>query len=249
MKKHKVISLLLSASLIFSSLFFSLTAVNKAFAEQTEYFRVITKDTPFYISPAENNPLFYLPYTYYVKILGESDGFYHVECCPSSSAPSIDGYVPKDKLYKDNQMVTDAYPNVTITSSTTAVLYLDQSTSTQIQYIFPDRTMRYYGSITTDEGLLFYVGYNGKLGYVKESVVYPFTIADHPNKKTFLPEENLENLPNINESKAPSNKIFSLKVIIIGCLLFSGIIAMFMLLRFRRTPTVNAGYYDENEYE
>ncbi|MBQ3115458.1 MAG: hypothetical protein IJC07_00340 [Clostridia bacterium] len=249
MKKKSILSLLLSAFLILSSLLFSVSAVNKAFAQQTEYLRVITKDTPFYSDTTEGQPLFFLPYTYYVKVLGEKDGFYHVECCPSPSAPSIDGYVPKELLFKDSLEVSSPYPNVTITCATTAVLYFDAQALSPIQYVFPERTLRYYGSIDTEDGLLFYVGYNGKLGYVKEDVVYPFTIPDHPNKKTFLPKENVESAPNLKEPSENSNKLLSLKVIIIGCFVFAGGIALFMLFRLKKVPTTTTGYYDENEYE
>ena len=43
-----------------------------------------------------------------------------------------------------------------------------------LQYIFPEREMIYYGKLSSPQGIIYYVSYNDKLGYVKESNVYPF---------------------------------------------------------------------------
>ncbi len=249
MKKASFLSIILSVAIIFLATHISPQPSKRAVADQSEYLRIASQSTPFYKNPNDQIPLFYLPYTYYVKLLSISEDFYHVECFISATIPSIDGFVPKECLFLDGLTVSNPYPNLNLTSSTTAVLYADQNLKTQIQYIFPERNMRYYGSFSTEEGMLYYVGYNGKLGYIKESTVYPFAIPNHSNDLTFLPSEEVESGKQEQISEKAKDTAFSIKVLIIGCLMFAGIVALFVILKQRTTPTIRAGYYDENEYE
>ena len=69
----------------------------------TEYRRVIDDETGFYSSVMDANPLFYLPYTYYVKVLGEAGEFTHVEIHGEGGRAALDGYV-----YADQQAEVDA---------------------------------------------------------------------------------------------------------------------------------------------
>lgn len=230
-------------------------AENNVHAVSNGYLRVITEDTPFYKYANEENCLFYLPYTYYVKVLGEEGEMTHVECFGESLA-AIDGYVPTHLLFDDDLSVSSPYVDITLTTSTSAVLYSDISTSTPIQYVFPERQMRYYGSYPSGNETLYYVSYNGRLGYVKESEVYPFEISNHPNELSFIKEEEdvevsaPEVAPDLDQTQPQTNDFFSLKVIIIVCLLFAGIVALFVALKQKPLRSENGGgYYDENDYE
>lgn len=245
MKKFRIYLIALCLLALFSPL---LLNSYHASAAQIKYLRVINDDTPFYHSLESSEPLFYLPYTYYVKVLGNEDGFLHVECFISNSTPSIDGYVPEGVLFEDELPVVNPYVNVDIKTSTTAVLYSDSSLSTPVQYLFKDRNMRFYGTLPTDNGNIYYVEYNDRLGYVKESDVYPFIIPNHPNELTFIvPDQPIEQAPPATNTE--SDGLFSLKVVIIGCIVFAGIIALFVTLKYRPKRSVAAGYYDENDYE
>ena len=57
-------------SLLFLVLIFSVAFIQpKSTFAQSLYLRVITEDTPFYKNLEDAEPLFFLPYTYYVKII------------------------------------------------------------------------------------------------------------------------------------------------------------------------------------
>ena len=247
--KFAVIILLLTCVYTFAA---AAAHTERAGAEGGAYARIITEDTPFYSDPAGINMLFYLPYTYYVRVLDTGETLSHVECYGTGAA-ALDGYVPTDMLFYDGQSVQAPYANVTVTAACTAVLYEDASLSGAVQYIFEGRTMNYYGYLPESENSgIFFVSYNDKLGYVKESEVIPFTIPQHPNELTFLPQEEPEPLPEDNpaqnDEKASGGA--DLKLIIIVCLIFAGIIALFVV--FRKKPVSAAaasGYYDENDYE
>jgi hypothetical protein len=95
--------------------------------------------------------------------------------------------------------------------------------------------------------MLYFVGYNSRLGYVKETDLYPFTVPNHPNELSFLTPEQ----PSNNPQPAPeqNNDFFSLKAIIVLCLIFAGIIALFIALKVKPEKNVAISYYDENDYE
>ena len=214
----------------------------------TEYARVINDTTPFYKTEHDTTPLFYLPYTYYVKVLNKNQEFTHVQIHGENGIPGLDGYVPTNLLFYDNLDVITPYLNLDITTCGTAVLYQDQELGLQSQYVFAQRKLCYYGYLQTDKGMLYFVGYNGLLGYIEESKILPFTIENHPNELTFIvkPDENQEDTTPSTEVQ-PTD-LFGLKTAIVVCLLFAGLIALFIALGKKQVPT-KTGYYEENDYD
>ena len=222
---------------------FCLVNVAHAYTRQ-DYKRVINANTPFYSNVLDQTPLFYLPYTYYVKILNEINDFSHVEICGDNGQVAIDGFVPTEMLFFDGQQVLYPYLNFKVKTIDTTLLYLDAELSTPTQYIFAERELTYYGEFLSGQGKVFYVSYNNRLGYVKETDIYPFTIENHPNELTFLPKEEP-----MEESAMPNNQdFFSIKYIIIACLLFAGLFALFIALN-NKNKRQKFNYYEENDYE
>lgn len=224
----------------------SVTADVKYASAESAYMRVISYDTPFYKTPYDDAPLFYLPYTYYVKVLDVGNDYAHIECYGDALIAALDGYVPKDKLFSDGLEVSSPYLSLTITTLQTAVLYSDETLTTPLQYIFADRRLQYYGAIDSSQGIIYYVSYNNRLGYVKEADVYPFSITNHPNELTFLTPD----APEEPEQSAPvTEDFFGLKATVFVCLFFAGIIALLVALKQKPGKNAAASYYDENDYE
>ena len=209
-----------------------------------DYKRVINDTTPFYSNTLDQTPLFYLPYTYYVKVLDEIGNFSHVEICGDNGQIAIDGFVPTEMLFFDGQQVLYPYLNFKVKTLSTTLLYLDADLSTPSQYIFAERELTYYGEFVGAQGKVFYVSYNNRLGYIKETDTYPFTIENHTNELTFLPKEE----PIEESVKQSSQDFFSIKYIIIACLLFAGLFALFVALN-NKNKKQNFDYYEENDYE
>ncbi len=249
MLKKLSVFLLICATVLFP------LRVSYASAQTNPYRRVITEDTPFFADSLGRELLFYLPYTYYVRVLGDVGDFYHVECYGQGQTPALDGFVPKLVLYNDNLPVSLPYLNLTIKTYTDTVFYDNQSLTTSYQYIFPERNLSYYGKATAYDGTsLYFVAYNGRLGYVKESAVYPFAIENHPNELTFIiPDEPVFNPEQTPDNEQTSNDrtsdYFSLKVIIVVCLAFAGLIAIFIAFKPKMRKKNATAYYDENDYE
>ena len=221
------------------------TPPKRVFA-QSEYRRVITDTTPFYRSTIDDNPLFFLPYTYYVKVISQKDAFCHVEINSDNGRTGIDGYVPTEQLFYDGQEVLAPYLNLSILTVNTTVLYSDTTLTSSIQYIFAQRSLFYFGEYQTLEGKLFYVAYNNKLGYVKESDIMPFIINNHPNKLTFIKEPIQEES---QESYQSNNEFISIKTIIIICLLLAGFFGLFIALSNKNNASKKINYYEENDYD
>lgn len=243
---RKVLALLIAGLLLFPSF------TKTVHADSNEYLRIINEDTPFYSDSLGNNLLFFLPFTYYVKILGSINDFYHVEI-EGNSLVSIDGYVPKSLLFKDNLSVSNPYPVITVKTAKDCTFFKDKELSTPIRYLFNDRDMRYYGfaGVVQNERVYF-VSYNNQLGYVKESDISPFSIPLHPNEQTFIqkPEETPSS-PNENKGDIGENlhsPFSELSNAVIICLIIAGVLTLFIIFGKRKTTTASV-YYDENDYE
>ncbi|MBQ3219695.1 MAG: hypothetical protein IJB32_03795 [Clostridia bacterium] len=231
----------------FCSVYFTTNTANA----QAKYLRVITEDTPFYKNVSDTEPLFFLPYTYYVKVLSDGEVFTHVECQVTGSIPAIDGYVPTEMLFDDGLTVSEPYLNMAVKTATTALLFEDLSLTSPLQYVFSDREMIYLGRHVTKNNVnVYYVSYNNRLGYVKESDIYPFSITNHPNELTFIkPDPPIESTPNSPTESVDENNLLSVKILIIASLVFAGIIGLIFAVKHNPKRNTAITFYDENDYE
>jgi len=217
-----------------------------AFAE-SDYRRIIDHETPFYCDATATKALFYLPYTYYVKVLEYGQTLTHVECYGLGKSITLDGYVPTDKLFEDGLTVINPYMEKLIITQNTTVLYEDSNLLNPLQYVFASRELVYYGQSTAPDGkILFYVGYNNRLGYVTEDDIIPFEQSLHPNELTFLAPEPEPEQP--SQQVPDNNSLITVRTIIIICLFFAGLLALLIALK-KKPKNSGASYYDENEYE
>ncbi|MBQ0099512.1 MAG: hypothetical protein KBS91_03080, partial [Firmicutes bacterium] len=204
-----------------------------------------------YETQDKSTVLFILPYTYYVNVLGEKGNLYKVEIYGEGSSPSFLGYTEKENLMLETMEVISPYPKLQITTSASTILYSDCYCTDKLNYIFPDRKLTYYGSIENIDGSLSYlISYNDKLGYVKESAVYPFSIPNHPNPLTFIKEEeNTETISNNLEEKTNYSNNDLLKIGIFCSLLVAGVLGLYIAFRKKEKKPKTVNYYDENDYE
>ena len=230
---YKKLKFVFISLLIALSIFPTATSVK---AENNEYYRVIDSTTPFFQDLDTTELLFYLPYTYYVKVLGVSNNVAHIEY----GNTGIDGYTYFDKLFLETQEVLNPYPTLTLKTNETTLLYADKSLSKSLMYIFPDRTLDFYGRVDYQNEYIYLVSYSGKLGYVKESALYPFSLENHPNPLTFLPSESPKPTPQENRLLTP------FRIVIISCLLLAGIIALIISFKSKKSPNKIGDYYEED---
>ena len=244
-KKH-LTTLFFGTVLIFMTAFICETHVCEYTARaevKSEFLRVITEDTPFFSDKSADTPLFYLPYTYYVRVKDYGEVFTHVEY--GNDGAALDGYVPTDKLFDDGLTVIAPFPEITATTATTAVLYASAETTTAVQYIFGGRNLYFYGTYYSPQGkTLYYVGYNDRLGYVKEEDLVPFTLSYHPNELTFLTPDTPEQPEQKEPEKPSAQAVFDLRIAIIAVLGLAGLVALIVAFNKKPKTSPAASYYD-----
>ncbi len=246
MKSVKRFLAMLLFAFYFALNFSPFTLPVSALTVYNAYKRVIDTQTVFYEDKALTIPLFYLPYTYYVKILDEENGVSHIMCFGDGNVPAIDGYCLTESLFYDGLEVVSPYLSITVITQSNTPLFLDTLSTKIEQYIFPNRSLCYYGNILNSENKnMFFISYNGKLGYVLEDNVYPFTIPLHPNELTFLGKEREGG--ETTEEKNSSDDV--LRTIIICALSLTVLLAVIFIFSKKEKPTVSAGYFDENDFE
>ena len=213
------------------------------------YLRITSDDAPFYSGKTAESPLFYLPYTYYVRVISRGELFTYVEY--GSGGAAIDGYVPTEKLFFDGLTVENPYPSVKISTATVSVLYKDWALNSSLQYVFEGRELFFYGKYFSPQGKpLYYVGYNDRLGYVKEEDLVPFDIPPHPNELTFLtPEPTEEPSPAQPADTDGTESVSVLRIAIFAFLGLAGVISLIFAVNKKPKPSPAASYYDENDYE
>ncbi len=210
--------------------------------ELSTYKRVVTTDTPFYLDQNKTQILFYLPYTYFVKILEDLGELTHIECY-GNSLPKVDGYVPTNALLKWDTTPQNPYPDLTLTTNKACILYSDNALTKSIHLIFANRELSFIGvyhQVGQENAYMVY--YNEYIGYVKESDLLPFEMPLHPEP---MPSGEKEEGVEISTPSFTTNSI--LRYAVIGCLLLAGIIALIFSLRKKNKPT--SVFDGEADYE
>ncbi len=245
----KSLTLVISLLFITSSIFSVVSPARISLASTYRYLRVIDNETPFYADEHGTKLLFYLPYTYYVKLLYPGEIYSHIEY--SVNGIAIDGYTLSSKLFEDNQYTAKPYLNKTITTCSTAMLYSTVTDKQPIQYIFAERDLYYFGKYEINSENYYYVSYNNRLGYVNESQVYPFVIPEHPNELTFIQPDEPSTDVDVEENVSSDDGISdsTLRFIIIGCLIVAGFIALFIALYPKKRKENCSNYYNERDGE
>ena len=221
------------------------------YAVETRYARILSNNVGFYKDSERTNLVFYLPYSYYVKVLEQTDTFSHVECYGvNSSTTCIDGYVNTDELFFDGNTPINPYLDLSVTVKKETAIYTDAFLSDKIQNVFSGRTLNYYGFTTDTNGnYLYFVEYGDKLGYVRESDVETFSLSNHPYP---IPEPPKEETPDDsttdNQNTNKKGFTFNFQTIIIVCLCFATIVILLIIFK-PTSKKVAVSYYDENDYE
>lgn len=212
------------------------------------YGRVIERDVGFYKDPQAEELLFYLPYTYYVKIEDGGESIVRAELFGSGySTPAIDGYVYADELYFEEDPPVSPFFEKTLTTCAPAGFYADSGGEKLIRHIFENRTLKLYGYVYGADGsFLYFADYNNELGYVKEESVYPFEFTPHP---TPLPAAEEPEIPP-EEPPAEGESGLGLKIAVIVSLILAAALILAFSVRpaKKREADGEEGAYNDNEY-
>ncbi|MBE5743476.1 MAG: hypothetical protein E7358_02030 [Clostridiales bacterium] len=189
-------------------IFIALPPITVVKANSETYARILCEDAVIYHDSNLSQPIFTLPYSYYVKIelessnstkisFGDSDGVY----------PQIIGYINPNKLTFINYVPVSPYPKIKVSTDVSDVLFNDFEQKKPYFNIPMNEVMYYYGETVNLDKTLCYVYYSKKLGYVDKISLNPFSVPLHPDEIKFSDNGGANDGANIDSESTPSNAI------------------------------------------
>ena len=209
---------------------------HKTFADTSTYARITQSGIYIYSTPNENDGLFTVPQSYFVKIIGELDDFYYVSYL-NDTAPfkEIKGYCKKSQVE-----LVDYTPNTPFLEYKIKVTY-------SVGESIPNNPLSsytldavYYGEFNFGTSVYYYVNINGEFGYVPQNsaseVNYPINTERTPTQ-TQIPE-------NVTNKTSQNNAV---RIVLICALSVFAIGAVYFLFKPQRIKTPPNPFYDETE--
>ena len=254
--------LILSAvtvAVFFNCAFFSLSATDGNASQLPSWVRVTQEETWLYKNPSAlaSEKLFILAYSYYAKVLEETqNGFYYVELMENSSGfVKIYGYVLADQVTPQQEApVAPTYPTlfVTVKDSTTILFSLPSSTSSSVCAVYEGQALYYFGTYPVGDNLWYFVRYAQSLCYVHSPCVTMPNLSLHP---TPLPKEEIvtpETEPPATdqqpEIKEETNELSQLQIAIIAIVCLLSLVVV-VILFLPAKPKKQNFYRDDSPQE
>lgn len=154
----------------------------KVKANTSEYARVLTDNAVIYEDQNLSEPLFTIPYSYYVKIEENLNGITKVSYGDSSNNyPKIVGFINSEELTIVDYIPTNPYYVIKVSTDTADVLFNDVKQTSPYFNVPKNEVMYYYGEIEYLDNLLCLVYYSKKLGFIDKTCLNPFTITLNPD--------------------------------------------------------------------
>lgn len=158
-----------------------------AYAENArEYARVLNENTPFYSDPSCKILKFYLPYSYFVRIIKTGTEATRVIYMENALAPAREGYVKTADLYVCDYVPESPYPQLKLTLKNDEILFSSPADGDALVVLTAGDYAYYYGETQIDGDLFYYVFSGVYVGYVRKDAFYAHSLALHPKE---LPKE------------------------------------------------------------
>lgn len=164
-------------------------------ASSENYARVLQENVFIYQDANFNEPLFAIPYGYYVKI-ESNEGALKVSY-GDGDYPKIFGYVKEEEISKVDYAPSSPFTVIKVSTDISDILFNDLELKTPYFNVPKNEILYYYGEIEKGDRILCYVYYNKKLGYVDKSSLNSFSIPTNPDK---LPTQEQPETPIEEES-------------------------------------------------
>lgn len=151
------------------------------FASEEQWARIINENTPFYADYSCKIVKFYLPKTYFVKVVtaGE-DATRVIYMDGNDNLPFREGYIKTCDLLLFDGIPQSPYPEISIKITADEILFADSDKQYPKTVLSAGQTAVYYGLLATGSELFYYVYADGYIGYVRKSAFAPFEVPDHP---------------------------------------------------------------------
>ncbi len=223
-----------------------------AFADEIKYGRIVTPDCAFYADASCKILKFYLPESYYVKIIAvKSDVSRVVFKDGGSLYPMSEGYVKNVCLELCDSAPLTPYPDINLELTRDEVIFSDVERLSPIVVVERSHQPVFYGDITINGESLLYVYAKGYVGYMSKTAFKEFEVpllSDYQVK----PPENSDSV-SVNDSTilssdslADDNEFGANEVLIIALIIIVALFIIFLILRPEKSG-VKKSRYDNDE--
>lgn len=248
-KTYCILLLILLLTLLLASTF-----TNTAQATTLPWVRIVNADTPMYTNADTSKITCMLQYSYYLYVLDTLDQYYLVELMDNADGyPKILGYVAIDDVEQCTEYpLLPYYPQATVVVSTnsTAIRLSPLDSASQLIMATNAQTMSYYGYITSNDTLWYYVYFNGVFGYVDSSYVTLDNIDMHDTplvEEVVETEDVLGNADNdILEDTTTSYTTTSEILLIIFVCVLSIVLVVALFVPRKHQPTASEQIWDKH---
>lgn len=226
--------------LLFLSVVFAPTPLcnKRAHADSASlYAYVPSSNTAFYSDESDSSRLilFYLPETYFVRILSETSDYYRVSYLEdTSSSKRVTGFVSRSSV-----VPVDFIPDVPYLDKKIEVTYYTQNYGDLSNGILSQITLSctYYGDYTENGRTYCYVLRGDNFGYVERPMGFTYVKNTEYERKTQPDEEETQTTATENKGLTPLQTVF----LVLLCLLIPTLAALVL-----RTPK-KPDYFDEED--
>ncbi len=237
-----------------SSFFDKQTDKISARAQTYEYARVLNENTPFYSDPNCKILKFYLPYSYFVRIIKTGTEYTRVIYMENALAPAREGYVKTADLYVCDYLPENPYPQLKLTLKNDEILFSNPAEGDALVVLTAGNCAYYYGETQIGGDSFYYVFSGVYVGYVRKDAFYAHSLAPHPKELPVEePDQSKQGQSSANEvqsepdnSSSDGNALLSAVIIIAVSLITISVI--YALFRPERKTFKRAAVSDD-DYE
>lgn len=212
----------------------SLNSTKQAQAS-TEYARVLNEETPFYSDPDLRSVKFYLPYSYFVRVVNEGVDATRVCYMENYDAPAREGYIKTCDLFVCDYTPEAPYPNLKLILKSDEVLFSNPADKTARVVLSVGDSAYYYGELPVSSEIFYYVYSGIYVGYVRKNAFFEHTLSLHPQPlpKTDVPDSSGQSTAEPAFSE-PKHQVFgaeTVAIIIVIAISFVCVSVIYLLFR------------------
>ncbi len=220
-------------------------------ADEITWARIVNDQTAFYSDMACTMIKFYIPKSYFVKVLQIGDDSTRVIYMDNDSTiPSREGYLKTCDLLIFEDAVYNPYPNFSVKITADEILFADSNKNYPKTVLSYGDTALIYGTLSIAGENFCYVYSNGYIGYVRRSAFAPFEIPLH-EIPLVKPDSNnqTENITsNSQTDPSPDASIDStMKIVIIIALSITCLSVIYLLFKPKNQTSVKLAVSQDND--
>ncbi len=217
----------------------------------------MNESTPFYSDYGLSMIKFYLPYTYFVKVVdAQAEVTRVIYMDGQSNIPLREGYIKTCDLFLFDGEPTNPYPEVNIKITSDEVLFADSQKQYPKTVLTSGDLAVYYGDLTDGNEKFCYVYCNGYVGYVRKSAFAPFEIPRHSLPLTpEIPDPPISSEVPIESdngaiSGADDNLDSTMRIIVIIAVALTCVSVIYLLFKPKQTTDFKvAPWRDEDDFD